>query len=177
MTKIKLAQPGLMYNGGDPDRYTEFMRGQSWSTKMRQALAQYIMLENTICYINELSLEQQTGLQNRVRTLFISPFILLHMLEFLCSRHDDPTRAQEALDDLQAIVHREQGVLVQVVLKDISWEILGICQQISGNHLAALYSFYQSLTPYTIHGIQSATRQRIQDLYSIPCTPSTFDNC
>nr|XP_034313011.1 uncharacterized protein LOC117684538 [Crassostrea gigas] len=40
MTKVKLAQPYLMYRGRvDRERYTEAVGGQSWSTKMRQAVA------------------------------------------------------------------------------------------------------------------------------------------
>ena len=36
MTKVKLAQPGLMHNGHvDPERYTEAVGGLSWSYKMR----------------------------------------------------------------------------------------------------------------------------------------------
>ena len=50
--KVKLAQPGLMYRGlVDPERYTEAVGGQSWSTKMRQAVASDIAIDNT-CYIN-----------------------------------------------------------------------------------------------------------------------------
>ena len=50
-------------------------------------------------------------------------------------------RAQAALDDLQVLVHHDQDVFVNAHLRDISWEILGICQQTVGNHQAALYSY------------------------------------
>ncbi|XP_078321144.1 uncharacterized protein LOC111114543 [Crassostrea virginica] len=167
MTKVKLAQPGLMYDTHvDPERYTEAVGGQSWSTKMRKAVAYNINLNKYICYINELTPEQQSALQNKRGFLLITPFVLLHMLEFLCYRHVDPMRAQAALDDLQVLVHLDRGVFVPVLLRDISWEILGICQQMTGNHQAALYSYHQSLSQYPTHKIQSATRQRIQELNS-----------
>nr|XP_022308597.1 uncharacterized protein LOC111114543 [Crassostrea virginica] len=167
ITKVKLAQPGLMYREHvDPERYTEAVGGQSWSTKMNQAVAGDIWLYNHICYINELTPEQQSALQNQRGLLFIPPFILLHMLEFLCYRHVDPMRAQEALDNLQVLVHHDRGVFVPEPYRDISWEILGICQQMTGNHQAALYSYHQSLTQYPTHKIQSATRQRIKELNS-----------
>ena len=52
LTKVKLAQPGLMYREHvDPERYIEAVGGQSWSTKMRQAVASDIAIDNT-CYIN-----------------------------------------------------------------------------------------------------------------------------
>ena len=89
---------------------------------------------------------------------------MLHMLEFLCCRQVDPTRAQAALYDLQVLVHHDQGVLVNAALRDISWEILGICQEIAGNYRAALYSYQKSLREPPLHGIQTATRHRIRSL-------------
>nr|XP_022299833.1 uncharacterized protein LOC111108324 [Crassostrea virginica] len=166
MTKVKLAQPGLMYRRHvDPERYTEAVGGRSWSYKMRHAVAYDINLDNNICYINELTPEQQSSSLNHEKVLHIPPYILLHMLEFLCCRHVDPVRAQAALDDLQVLVHYDQGVFVHVRLRDISWEILGICQQMTGNRQAALFSYRQSLRQYPFHKIDTATRHRIQDLH------------
>nr|XP_022298644.1 uncharacterized protein LOC111107652 [Crassostrea virginica] len=166
MTKVKLAQPGLMYTTHvDPERYTEAVGGRSWSYKMRHAVAYDITLYNDICYINELTPEQQSSSLNYEYLLFIPPYILLHMLEFFCCRHVDPVRAQAALDDLQVLVHHDQGVFVHVALRDIIWEILGICQQMTGNHQAALYSYRQSLRQIPYNKIDTATRHRIQDLH------------
>ncbi|XP_052701244.1 uncharacterized protein LOC128178224 [Crassostrea angulata] len=166
MTKVKLAQPYLMYHGHvDRERYTEAVGGQSWSTKMRQAVAEKIKLDNELCYISELLPEQQSSRQNGGSALYIPTFVLLHMLEFLCSRHVDTMRAQAALDDLQVLVHHDQGQYVDDDLRDISWEILGICQQMTGNFQAALYSYQQSLRQYQFNKIQTATTERIQDLH------------
>ena len=167
MTKVKLAEPGLMYNRNiDPDLYTEAVGGKSWSTKMRQAVAQDIILNNNICYINELILEQQYSSQNNWPSLFIPPFVMLHMLEFLCYRHVDPMRAQAALADLQALLQHDKGVFVPVELRDISWEILGICQQMTRNYHAALDSYLYSLTQIPKQSIEIATELRIKKLYS-----------
>nr|XP_034333529.1 uncharacterized protein LOC117691487 [Crassostrea gigas] len=166
LTKVKLARPYLMYQRHvDRERYTETVGGQSLSTKMRQAVANNIGLYNKIFYINELMQEQQSSKQNSWPKLQIPPLILLHMLDFLCSRYVDTIRAQRALDDLQVLVHHDQGELIPVYIRDISWEILGICQQITGNLQAALYSYQQSLRQYPYHKIQTATRQRIQNLH------------
>nr|XP_022341016.1 uncharacterized protein LOC111135341 [Crassostrea virginica] len=168
-TKVKLAQPGLMYmRHVDPERYTEAVGGRSWSYKMRHTVAYAIKISNNIYYINELTPEQQSSSLNHQQVLHIPPFILLHMLEFLCCRHVDPMRAQAALDDLQVLVHHDQGVFVTVPHSDISWEILGICQQMTGNHQAALYSYTQSLRQDPVNKIDTATRHRILDLYN--CT-------
>ncbi|XP_052679189.1 uncharacterized protein LOC128159990 [Crassostrea angulata] len=165
MTKVKLAQQYLMYNGRvDRVRYTEAVGGQSWSTKMRQAVAWDIELDNEICYINELIPEQESALQNMWPVLNIPLFVMLHFLEFLCYRHIDTTLSQAALDELQVLVHHDQGLYVPDLYRDISWEILGICQQITGNLQAALYSYQQSLTQYSWNQIQTATQRRIQDM-------------
>ena len=166
MTKVKLAQPYLMYRHVDRERYTEAVGGQSWSTKMRQAVAQDIRLDNRICYISELIPEQQSALQNKLPLLYIPVFVMLHFLEFLCYRHIDTTLSQAALDELQVLVHHDQGLYILDLFRDISWEILGICQQITGNLQAALYSYQQSLSlsHYPFNSIRTATQRRIQDV-------------
>ncbi|XP_034314516.2 uncharacterized protein [Magallana gigas] len=161
MTKIKLEQPYLMYyRHVDRDRYTEAVGGQSLSTKVRQAGTLDIRLKNKICYISELIPEQQSA-----SIILIPVFVMLHFLEFLCYRHIDTTLSQEALDELQVLVHHDQGLYVGAYHRNISWEILGICQQITGNLQAALYSYQQSLlTQNPHHTIQTATEQRIRDV-------------
>ena len=145
--------------------YTEAVGGQSWSTKMRQAVAGDIILYNRIHYIRELIPEQQSALQNKIPALFVPPLILLNMLEVLCYRHVDTMSAQTALDNLQALVHNDQGQSIPEIHRNISWQILGICQQVTGNLQAALYSYQQSLRQKPIHKIQTATAMRIQEIY------------
>nr|XP_034313075.1 uncharacterized protein LOC117684549 [Crassostrea gigas] len=167
VSKVKLAQPYLMYREHvDRERYTEAVGGQSWSTKMRKAVVLDIILDNAICYINELIPEQQAALQNKQHMLVIPVFLMFHFLEFLCYRHIDTTLSQSALDELQVLVHYDQGLFVRDIFRDISWEILGICQQITGNLQAALYSYQQSLEQYPLNLIQTATHTRIQDVVS-----------
>ncbi|XP_062582592.1 uncharacterized protein LOC134244335 [Saccostrea cucullata] len=176
MIKVKLLQPYVMYTGSvDREMYTEAVGGQSWSTKMRQAVAWDITLDSRFHYISELIPEQQSALQNHWSLLFVPPFILLYMLEILCYRHVDTMRAQTALDDLQTLVHYDQGQyiplrhrhssyvrLIELKYRDISWQILGICQQVTGNLQAALYSYQQSLRQEPFNHIQTATEMRIQ---------------
>ena len=166
MTKVKLARPGLMYKDHvDPGKYTDTVKGQSLSTKMRHAVAQDIKLTNSLCFINELIQEQQSARQNHRKTLVIPLFVMLHFVEFLCYRHIDTTLAQTVLKDLQVLVHNDQGLYINYHDRDISWEILGICQQMTGNHQAALDSFQRSLIQLPFNLIQSATQRRIQDLH------------
>ena len=168
MIKGRLEKPGLMYMSNidvNPQTYMHigYAGGLSWSLKMRKTVTDFISLRNWVPYIDELQIEQQFCFQNDQYVLYISPFIMLHMLEFLCYRHVDPTRKQAALDDLQLLVHHGLDEL-DVCVKDISWEILGICQQIDGNLQAALFSYQQSLRELPLNRMQPATIYRIQDL-------------
>ncbi|XP_061166183.1 uncharacterized protein LOC133175077 [Saccostrea echinata] len=165
MIKVKLAQPYVMYRFNvDTEMYTEAVEERSWSTKMRQAVAWYIKLDNRIHYISELIPEQQSALQNRSLVLFIPRLILFYMLEILCYRHLDRMIAQTALDDLQTLVHYEQGQLISIHLRDVSWQILGICQQVTGNLQAALYSYQQSLRQIPFSKIRTSTEMRIHEV-------------
>nr|XP_034325102.1 uncharacterized protein LOC117689171 [Crassostrea gigas] len=165
MTKVKLAQAYMRYVVHvDRERFTEAVGGQSWSTKMRQAVAGDIILDTTICYISELIPEQLCALQNRKYALVIPFLVMLYFLEFLCYRHIDTTLSQAALDKLQDLVHHDQGQYILDIFRDISWEILGICQQMTGDIQAALYSYQHSLTQDSFHCIQTATQRRILDI-------------
>ncbi|XP_052676371.1 uncharacterized protein LOC128157790 [Crassostrea angulata] len=166
ITKARLAKPYLVYlNQVDREIYTEALGGQSWSTKIRQAVAEDIRLDNQICYIKELVLEQRSGRQKSMVALNVPVFVMLHFLEFLCYRHIDTTLSLRALDELQVLVHYDEGHYLGFIFRDISWEILGICQHIRGNRQGALYSFQQSLNvQYPYNRIQAATQRRIQDV-------------
>nr|XP_034309236.1 uncharacterized protein LOC117683657 [Crassostrea gigas] len=162
ISKVKMSQPYVLFRGHRQRRaYIEAVGGQPWSTKMRQAIANVLRLDNQICYITELMLEQESSKRSHRARILIPPFILANMLEFLICRHSDTPRAQAALDNITALI--QHGFVIEDIM-DISWEILGICQEIKGNIQAARFSFQQSLKQYQFAEIQLATRERIQSL-------------
>ncbi|XP_061166182.1 uncharacterized protein LOC133175076 [Saccostrea echinata] len=163
--KVKLAQPYVMYRYNvNTEMYTDAVGGQFWSTKMRQAVSGDIILYTRIHYISELIPEQQSALQNGWPGLHVPPFTLLYMLEILCYRHVDTMGAQTAPDDLQTLLHIDQGQLIPLPYRDISWQILGICQQVTGNLQDALYSYQQSLKQDRFNKIYTATEMRIHEI-------------
>ncbi|XP_061166169.1 uncharacterized protein LOC133175069 [Saccostrea echinata] len=169
MIKVKLAQPYVMYRYNvNTEMYTDAVGGQFWSTKMRQAVSGDIILYTRIHYISELIPEQQSALQNGWPGLHVPPFTLLYMLEILCYRHVDTMGAQTAPDDLQTLLHIDQGQLIPLHYRDISWQILGICQQMTGNLQAALYSYQQSLRQIPFNKIQAAVQMRIDQGEFLP---------
>lgn len=160
---MKLAQPYVLYwKMLGVRRYIQALVGQSLSTKMKRAVIFDIALDNFVCYIKELVPEQQSSLQNKDILLIIPVIVMLHFLEFLCYRHIDTELAKEAIDKLQAIVHYDRGYYIFELCKDISWEILGICQQITGDFESALYSFQQSLSHFEFNNVRIAAHRRIQ---------------
>ena len=130
---------------GHQQRYTNALGGMSWSTKLKYILKKNLILINYIPYINELTLEQQISLKQKKYVLRLPVFVVLYMLEFLCYKHVNLSKVHSALDDLDVLVHYDNGSLVLPCVIDISWEILGICQQMTRNNRAALYSYQKAL--------------------------------
>lgn len=89
------------------DRYLEAVGGKSWSIKMKLALARDIILDNRICYINELLLEQKTSIEHKWSVLYIPHMILLLLLKFLSPSHVAKERAQLALSELQIHIDKK----------------------------------------------------------------------
>lgn len=134
LTKTKLARPYLMYNGHvNNEMYIDAVGGKSWTSKMRQAVARDFELNKVVFFISELVPVQQIAQQNGDSDLKIPVFVMLHFLEFLCYRHIDTKLSQTALDELQVLVQYGQKPYIPVACKEISLQILGICQQMTEN--------------------------------------------
>lgn len=89
---VNYAQPYLMFRGNvDIQGYSDAVGGQSFTRKMRQTAAMYIILSNQIVYIDELILEQQSNQDRKWSVLFIPPVVMFFMLKFLCYKHVDRT--------------------------------------------------------------------------------------
>lgn len=159
-TKLKLGEPGLIYlKNWDPESYVEAVGGQSWSMKMRKAVAGNIVLHVSILYIPELIPEQVYSSKIGQVFIIIPPFVLVHMLEFLCYNYTNSQKARAALQRLQNVVIKDRRI--PYIYKDISCNILGICLQMSGNLGAALGCYVQSLKQVQWNRIRKATAMRM----------------
>lgn len=103
-----------------------------------------VKLDNELYYIDELVIEQELE-EYPWGFLFIPSYVLLLMLEYLCQRHLDTKKATAALNKLFVVVHCDQGKYIFKDLQDISWQILGICQELSDELLGALKAYRKSL--------------------------------
>ncbi|XP_062594133.1 uncharacterized protein LOC134255625 isoform X1 [Saccostrea cucullata] len=147
------------------DMYRRYTAGMSLCRKMRNALVKNIALHSQYIYIDELILEQKTSNNNGCIALLISPLVTLYML-FILNYHrlGDTVTSQQSLQNLQTLLLYDDGTNVLPPLRDISWQILGICQQICGDFQGALQSYQHSLQQYPFHKIKEATLFRINSL-------------
>lgn len=160
LAKFLLTKPCLMDSG--IDRCAEKITGQSLFEVAGRNSTSFLKLYNTVIYMNELVKEQEHSLAFPCSALRIPPYVLLLMLEFLCQRYFDEKKAQAALNKLFVVVHCDEGIYIDEDLEDISWQILGICQELSGNLRGALYAYRKSLAfDQTWNKISSASEERI----------------
>ncbi|XP_061185820.1 uncharacterized protein LOC133193923 [Saccostrea echinata] len=157
LTRTKLAKAYVALDLDDTGEH-------SWTIKIRELLISYVRLYNDILYIRELMIEQYYSLLNNQQDIRIPSLVLLYLLEFLCYKHVNTLASEKALIDLQDLVLQDQRVFIDKDCRDISWQILGICQNISGKRQAALYAFKRSATVPSIHKIRHATLSRVMDV-------------
>lgn len=167
MAKVWLKQSYMIHLGYLDKEYSSEIAacpGKSLLEVVIKSFVFSIKLENTIFYIDELLTEQEHSRKNPWSTIFIPPFVLLLMLEFLCYRHVDELKAQNALDELTFLMYSNQDSYLTYVFRDISWQILGICEEMAGNLKEAFYAYENSLEESIVNRIRSATLQRKQNL-------------
>lgn len=162
-----LTRPYMMHFGfTGPENSFEITAclGKSLSEVVIMSFVFSVRLRNEVFYIDELVIEQEHSRRNSRPLIFIPPFVLLLMLEFLCYRHVDPEKAQNALDELFVLMHSTKDSYLTYLYKDISWQVLGICQEMAGNLRIARYAYRKSLQEPIINRIRSATLQRKQNV-------------
>ncbi|XP_078337031.1 uncharacterized protein LOC111099656 isoform X1 [Crassostrea virginica] len=157
----KMSKPFVVYYGQvNEEMYRRAMAGVSLSDRMRKCLIYDIKLYDKYVYIDELVPEQEAKKADG-GILRIPPFVMLHMLFVLNHRRlGDTVRSQQSLQDLHTLLLYDDGT--RVPFRDISWQILGICQQTCGDYQGALNSFQCSLQQSPFSAIQRATMFRIQ---------------
>ncbi|XP_062572784.1 uncharacterized protein LOC134234753 [Saccostrea cucullata] len=161
-----MSLPYVMYhNHVNVEMYRHYMERNTLGTKMRRAILQDIVIFYQYSYIDELVLEQGMSKKHGMHILQIPPLVMLHML-FILNHHrlGDTVRSQQSLHDLQTLLLYDDGVYVPPILRDISWQILGICQQICGDYSGSLRSYRYSLQQISLHKLQKATLLRINSL-------------
>jgi hypothetical protein len=163
LTKQRLSQPFIMYNGVDRQRYSEAVSGLSMSRKMKNCWVMDLQLRYGINYIDELILEQEVMKQNGDFTLVLPPLVLTEMLLVLSNfRLGDMSQSLQSLADLESLLlYDDDDRYIPSNYRNVSWQLLGICQHVVGDLHGALHSYQQSLRQEQFDNIQTATENRI----------------
>ena len=160
----KMSKPYVIYYGQVKEEiYRRAMTRVSLSDRMRKFLICDIDLQAEYVYIDEPAPEQEASKADGHGFLYIPPSVMLHML-FVLTHHSmgDTVGSQQSLQDLHSMLLYDDGTRVPAEYRDISWQILGICQETGGDYIGALNSFQCSLQRIPFHVIQRATMFRIQ---------------
>jgi hypothetical protein len=166
LTKHRLSQPHILYRGTVYNHgYNEAVGSLSLSRRMKSVWVNHVRLDTDLHFIMELTLEQEVSKQNGRNLLFISPFVLTEMLSVLCHyRLGNRPQYLQSLTDLQTLLVYDDGRYVPLETRDLSWQILGICQHVVGDLRGAFQSYRESLRQRPYNKIQQATEARIQYL-------------
>ncbi|XP_062599482.1 uncharacterized protein LOC134261003 [Saccostrea cucullata] len=165
----RMSMPYIMYFCPvNEDIFTHCIAEMSLSNIIKKVLVSDIALNNKYTYIDELVTEQRISESNGRLTLYIPPMVMLHLL-FILNHHrlGDTLKAHYFLRNLQILLHSDDSTykyLPPTPFRDISWQILGICQQICGDYLGSLHSYHYSLQQEPTQRIQEATLFRMNSL-------------
>ncbi|XP_062582332.1 uncharacterized protein LOC134244073 [Saccostrea cucullata] len=144
-------------------RYNEAVGNLSLSRRMNIAWVDSLCLVRNIPCIEELCVEQYVSQQNREYFLHVSPIVMLQMLSVLSHyRLGNRSQSLQSLTDLQTLLLYDDGTYVPLPFRDLSWQILGICQQIVGDLHGALRSYEELLRQKWYNKIKEATDFRIE---------------
>ena len=166
LTKAKLEKPYLRFQGQvDLEWYDKTLKGRSLSTKIRHAVPRYIHLPNQIRFINEIYIENISSDMDMMVAISIPSFVLILFVEFLCYRHIDTNIAQAAVDTLHLFIDQDYELYAIDLNRDISWQMLGICHQFTGDLQSALDAYRKSLSQSPDNQIKHATAFRLVEKY------------
>ena len=119
-------------------RYTEAGLDQlPIETVLSRNYLDYIDIKNN--YIPEFHLETHNL---DIKLFLIPPLVYAFFLQYLCQRKLGHLReADNTLYELSLLVQHDDGHHIGLYCREISWHIVGICQQMSSENRAACRSF------------------------------------
>ena len=145
--KLKLQHPHLMYTwtrdvekfraaGGEHKPFTQMMK---------EIVAWPIQLVTDVT-IPELTLEHQAATNHSTDLTPVPPLVFTNFMCFLCYHHMETVHeAQSMLQELLILVQYDNGYHIHVDTKAISWQMLGICQEMSGDYKGAYRSYCHAM--------------------------------
>ena len=163
--KMNLANPQIIYPWYlDIDKYTAAGGEHKPFTQMMKELVAWPVVLDSDVTLPELKLELQAASNHPNDSMPVPPLVFADCLCFLCyHRMARPTESQSMLQELSMLVQHDNGSHICQHDKAISWQILGICQEMSGDHHGAYHSYCKALQQKYCR-IAGASLIRIQNM-------------
>lgn len=155
----------LIDDVSDRHGYEESVGNFSLGKRMKKAWIDNIHINCQLVYLFDFYEEQRVRRKHGRYLMFISPFVLVHMLRGLSHfKLGYVSPCLESLIDLRQLLLTDDGTTVPLEIRDMSWQLLGICQRIVGDDDGALQSFLESMRQIPTHRIRRLSEIRIEHI-------------
>ena len=163
--KVTLQHPHLMYVWIlNVAKYRAAGGEHTSLTQMTKEIVPWPVLLDTNVTITELALEHHAADNHSTDQIAIPPLVYANFICFLSYQQMGRTpEAGSVLQELSILVQYDTGYLIPESCQAISWQILGICQEMSGDHRGA-YKSYTNALLQEYCDIGQATLTRIKNL-------------
>eukprot|EP00105_Crassostrea_gigas_P039396 XP_019923544.1 PREDICTED: uncharacterized protein LOC109618965 [Crassostrea gigas] len=162
----RFSQPFVLIDDvSDRHGYEESVGNFSLGKRMKKAWIDNIHINCQLVYLFDFYEEQRVRRKHGRYLMFISPFVLVHMLRGLSHfKLGYVSPCLESLIDLRQLLLTDDGTTVPLEIRDMSWQLLGVCQRIVGDDDGALQSFLESMRQIPTHRIRRLSEIRIEHI-------------
>ena len=160
--KVKLQHPHLLYpRKMDVEKYQAAGGEHKPFTQMMKEIVAWNVQLETCVTIPELTLENLSAANHSTDGIIIPPLVFTNFMSFLCYHHMGMFHeAQSMLQELSILVQYDNEDHIVAKDKEISWQMLGICQEVSGDYRGAYRSYCNAMQQKWCD-IKSASLMRI----------------
>ena len=145
--KIKLQHPQLEYMWtGDVEKYRAAGGEQKTFTQMVKEIFAWPVELKTGVTIPELTLEHQAATNHSTDQIAVPPLVFINYMCILCYHHMVMVHeAQSVLQELSILIQYDNGYHIPESCEAISWQMLGICQEMSGYYKGAYQAYCNAI--------------------------------
>lgn len=147
----------------DRQGYVESVGNFPLGKRINRAWIDSIYINCQLMYLAEFYEEQRVCRKHERYLMFISPFVLVYMLCGLSLyKLGNMSQCLKSMTHLQTLLLTDDGTAVPLEIRDMSWQLLGICQRIVGDDDGALQTFLESMRQIPTHQIRRLSEIRIE---------------
>lgn len=164
LCQTRFSQPFVMIDDVvDRQGYVDSVGNFSLGKRMNRAWIDSIYINCQLMYLAEFYEEQRVRRKHGRYLMFISPFVLVHMLCGLSHyKLGNMSQSLKSMTDLRTLLLTDDGTTIPLEVRDMSWQLLGILQRIVGDDDGALQSFLESMRQIPTHQIRKLSEIKIE---------------